>query len=351
MSAFAIDKLFAVSLQTLIAERLDKLERDTEDERAKLKRRPASARRSPAKKKMRANLGDLSAPSIETLEVVDLDVLRRLHAQRATLISPLKAAQTKFHNFYTNTMAANGRRRVLYQQKLNGERFGRFSPCNGLSFQNMDRAWRDTLVRDRAGNVMYEQIDMRKAHQSILLSIAEHYGWPTPHLRRYMSHTDEILDSLPCGRDEAKTIMLMLLYGGNAELAIGWTLPSFVQEYRAEMKGIATRLYAANAELVRKLQIESATPPLSEHKKMYVFMSRVLQDREAASMQAAVDYLVESGWVVGALLHDGFMVHKRAGAPLTDERLAAMSARVYERTQIRNIEFRLKDFGASVFQS
>jgi len=340
-----------VSPTTLITERFAKLLAEKQQSAAAANSRPQQQKRKPtapetqasSKKKKRAE--NPEAPSIEALEIIDLDVLRALHAQRATLLSTEKAAQTKFHNFYMNTMAAGGRRRVVYQQKLSGERFGRFSPCDGLSFQNMDCAWRDTLVRDRTGRVMYTQLDMRKAHQAILLSIAEQHGWPTPKLRYYMEHTDEVLEMLVFDREQAKIIMLMLLYGGDVEMVTGYALPAFVSEYRHEMKGIAARLYAEYPALVERLQIKEAR----EDKRLYVFMSRVLQDREAMCMQTMVAFLTEAGHKIGAVLHDGLMVLENTApnaVAIDDAFLARMSTYMFEKCQIRNIEVRRKDFGA-----
>lgn len=338
-----IEKFWEQLAEDVLAEELDEaIAALPPQERAAGKRKSERANAtSVAPTAKRKRIEDPLAPTIETIELIDLAVLRALHAQRGSLLSNRKGEQTKFHNFFTNTVAANGQRTVRYQQKLSGERFGRFSPCNGLSFQNMDRSWRDTLIRDRDGALLYEQLDMRKAHQSILLSIAEHNGWETPRLRHYIDHSEEVLDMLVFEREQAKTVMLMLLYGGNAAMASGHALPPFVEAYRAEMCGIAARLYEANPELVRRLQINEPT----EYKRMYVFMSRLLQDREAQCMQAAVAFLVGAGWKIGALLHDGIMVHRRAERPIDSALLEALRESIFSACRIRHIEFRVKEFG------
>ena len=302
---------------------------------------PKAARRKQAKR-----TDDPNAPSIEAVEIIDLVLLRALYAQRDTLISKKQGQQQKFHNYYTNTIAANGTRTVRYMQKLSGEKFGRFSPCNGLSFQNMDHTWRDTLVRDRTGALLYEQLDMRKAHQSILLSVAENSGWETPRLRYYVENSDTVLDMFVFERDKAKTAMLMLLYGGNASMASGFELPSFVEAYRVEMKELAQKLYATHPDLVRRLSGGGGGgTEMSEQKRVFVFMSRFLQDYEAKCMQSAVEFLVGAGWKIGGLLHDGIMVRRRADVRLDDAVLARLTTHIFEKCKIRGIELRLKEFG------
>jgi hypothetical protein len=300
-----------------------------------------SEKKNPTRRRKRAHEAEPGVRAINIVEVIDVETLKRVHARRAELLPDQKAAHTLFDNFYAQTLAANGRRIVHYEQKLNGENFGRYYARNGASLQGMWKPLRATLARD-----LYWQLDICNAHPWILLSLAQNAGWAAPKLEHYVTHREAVLESFSVGRDEAKTAMLMLMYGGNAERRIGQPLPQFVVEFRAELVLLAQRLYAANPDTVKRLKIDES----DNHKKYYTFMSRVLQDRESACMLAAIDFMASAGWQTGALLHDGILVLKRTDAPAPPDAalLHRLTESIAQRCEIRNIAFQVKEFGDSL---
>ena len=274
--------------------------------------------------------------AIEVTEFVDVRKLKLLYERRREFLPADKGQQTIFFNYYNKTMAANGQRRVMYLQKDSGNKFGRYTPQNGTSLQNIRREVRATLARD-----LYWQLDITNAHPWILISLAENQGWQTPHLRNYAEHREEMLAKFGLPRDVAKQAMLILMYGGNVKEHIGRHPPLFVGEMKRELVSLAKRIYENFPDLVKRLKSDT----LDRHTRLYSFLSKVLQDREAKCLQIAVKFMKEEGWQPGALIHDGLLVLKRSDGAVIDKALLdRIAARIEDESGLKNIHFELKQF-------
>lgn len=278
--------------------------------------------------------------SIEVVEYVDMRKLQLLYARRKEFLPADKGQQTIFFNYYTNTMAANGERRVLYCQKDRGNKFGRYSPQNGTSLQNIRREVRATIARD-----IYWQLDITNAHPWILISLAESQGWEMPLLRNYVENREAMLAKFELPREVAKQAMLILMYGGNVKEHIGRYPPLFVSEMKRELVTLAKKMYENFPMLVKRLKSDK----LDTHKRLYSFLSKILQDREAKCLQISVDFMRENGWNPGALIHDGLLVLKRSDGSVIDNALLnRLAVRIEEECGLRNIHFVLKEFEAGL---
>jgi len=277
-----------------------------------------------------------STTSIEVIEYVDMRKLQLLYARRKEFLPADKGQQTAFFNYYTNTMAANGERRVLYCQKDRGNKFGRYSPQNGTSLQNIRREVRATIARD-----IYWQLDITNAHPWMLISLAESQGWEMPLLRHFVENREEMLAKFGLPRDVAKRAMLILMYGGNVKEKIGRYPPLFVGQMKKELVKLAKQMYENFPMLVKRLKSDK----LDTHKRLYSFLSKILQDREAKCLQISVEFMRENGWKPGALIHDGLLVLKRSDGAVIDRALLdKLAARIEEESGLRNIHFELKEF-------
>jgi len=287
------------------------------------------------KKRTRKNEPSLTGASIEVVEVIDLTVLKKIYERRQELLPDVPSYQTLFRNFYDNTVAANGRRVVCYQQKAHGEDFGRYSSRNGASLQGLKHELRATLAHE-----LYHQLDIGSAHPTILRSLAADHGWETPCLDHYVANRENVLAMFPAGRERAKTTMLMLMFGGDPNE----NLPFFVDEFRQELVKLARKIRVAFADTAKRLRLEESGA--DERKQVYSFLSRVLQDREAQCLVSAVHFMRSRGWEPGALLHDGLLVLKRPGHEIDAALLGELSREIEAKCSIRGIEFKLKEFGA-----
>ena len=288
-----------------------------------------------AKKRAQQEQED-NTTSIEVIEYVDMRKLQLLYARRKEFLPDDKGQQTAFFNYYTNTMAANGERRVVYCQKDRGNKFGRYSPQFGTSLQNIRREVRATIARD-----IYWQLDITNAHPWMLISLAESQGWEMPLLRKYVENREEMLAKFGLPRDVAKRAMLILMYGGNVKENIGRHPPLFVGQMKKELVMLAKRMYENFPMLVKRLKSDN----LDTHKRLYSFLSKILQDREAKCLQISVEFMREHGWKPGALIHDGLLVLKRSDGAVIDRALLdKLAARIEEESGLRNIHFELKEF-------
>lgn len=274
--------------------------------------------------------------TIEVIEVVDVEKLQIIYENRVKLLENGQQ-QSVLINYYNNTMAHKGRRPVTYKQKDSGNGFGRFSPQNGTSLQNIRKE-----IRSSIASHLYKQLDISNAHPWLLLSHTESLGWDTPCLRSYVSYRSEVLASLEGGNTSAKQVMLAIIYGGDAEHIFGKNLPFFVEEFRNELATIAKRLYLMSEPLVKRLRCDD----LDIGKRYHSFLAKLLQDKEAQCLRAAVEFLRKDGWQPGALLHDGLLVLNRKDATIDDNLLGRLATYIEERTANRNIRFQLKEFDA-----
>lgn len=272
--------------------------------------------------------------TIEVIEVVDIEKLQIVYENRLKLLENGQQ-QSVLINYYNNTMAHKGRRPVTYKQKDSGNGFGRFSPQNGTSLQNIRKEIRSTIASH-----LYKQLDISNAHPWLLLSHTEDLGWDTPCLRSYVSNRADVLASLEGGNTSAKRVMLAIIYGGDAEHIFGNNLPFFVEEFRKELATIAKRLYEMSEPLVKRLRCDE----LDIGKRYHSFLAKLLQDKEAQCLRAAVEFLRKEGWQPGALLHDGLLVLNRTDATIDDNLLNRLATYVETSTSNRNIRFQLKEF-------
>ena len=75
------------------------------------------------------------------------------------------------------------------------------------------------------------------------------------------------------------------------------------------------RVYADNSALIEahnRTLVRRGYGHYSLYKRRFSFLGYYLQHREWEVLRAAVDFMQQRGWVVGALKHDGFLIEKRA---------------------------------------
>ena len=292
----------------------------------------------PGSRKRKLELDD-NNKKIEVTEVIDMAKLELIHKHRRKLFADLEQGQkTLFNNYYNNSVKANGKRLVIYQQKFGSENYGRFSPKNGVSLQNIRKEVRNTVARD-----LYWQLDISNAHPWILMSLVKHLNWETPHLLHYVNNREKVLNEMEVPFSEAKRAILIIMYGGNASKLIGKPLSKFAVDFRAELVQIAKKIYYVNPALVKRLKVEVLNE-FNEHKCTYSFLSRVLQDFEARCLVAAYEFMKLKGWQTGALLHDGLLILKRDDGSTIDEPLLKELTEYIEKNEsLFNIKFQLKD--------
>jgi hypothetical protein len=289
--------------------------------------------RAPRKRKLEAApvVGDLVLT-----ERVDRAALEWMDARRNTLMKPGHA--TLFHKYALEVRAsADGCSRVVAYNR-SSQHVGRFYPVGSLGLASLKRRVRGTLAR-----AIYYDIDMSNAHPSILLYLVERCGGTAPCLRRYVEKRDEVLAELPYEPSIAKCIYLATINGGgHVNLLKKAGVPSagisvFADSLKEEMRRVARLIYDNNKHLHAVAKDERGR---GAH---LAVMSYAMQEVEMRITMSAIEFLRSEQWVVGAVIHDGFLTERRADAKLDAAMLQRVSDHVLAETGIAT-PFEIKAF-------
>lgn len=210
---------------------------------------------------------------------------------------------------YFKNMTPDGKRKVIYERK---HPFGRCNAQRGIGLHLFSRKVRHTLTK-----IKYVDIDIKTAHQSILLGVCYNLNLKTPFLKEYVEKREQILkevvDTYGVNRDEAKQLFISMTNGGTfnkwlkeasgrkeAELSI-------IKNYKSEMKKITNELQKQSPQImefvktIKKTNIEGS------------FMSYYLQEVECRILEQIYLYCVGKNYIkdnVVILCSDGIMLEK-----------------------------------------
>lgn len=193
--------------------------------------------------------------------------------------------------------------------------YGRLFSRVGVGLERLEKEARGTLCKE-----FYYDIDIVNCHPVLLVQYAKNkYNYALPLLAHYVEHRDEVLAKLSESRDEAKEMVIKILYGGKTDnyhlLPIACELQKF------------TRFLTEQGE--HKELFEECK---KEDNRYASFLSHLLQTEEVACMLAMKDCFENQGWSVDVLAYDGVMVRIRQDADLTEELLHKVEEDILENT-------------------
>lgn len=152
-------------------------------------------------------------------------------------------------------------KKVIYNKSCS---FGRVYAKGGLGLQSIRKEIRHTLTTD-----IYVDIDIENAHPSILSQILTQNDKPFKYLNKYVSNREKYLtkvqDEYNTGRDAAKSLLIMLLYGGTfnnwgKQHTIQTTQPlKDIAKVQDEFKIISSLIEASNQEIKKELEKKEKT--------------------------------------------------------------------------------------------
>ena len=213
--------------------------------------------------------------------------------------------------------------RVAYRRVL-GEHGRQYA--EGPSLQTIQRSVRHTIA---AG--LYRDLDVENCHPTLLSQYCERHGIQAPMVAAYAGDREAWLARLPVPRNEAKRVVLTVLYGGwAAASALIGGAPDWLIQLSKELKRIASAMISsgrhtatvksAGARVERKIrrkeQRNGATRkrPCVHHGSSGNLegsvVSAIMQQEEDSVLQAIVVRLRERGISVDGvvLIYDGLMV-------------------------------------------
>jgi len=196
--------------------------------------------------------------------------------------------------------------------------FGRVYGAKG-SMEKLERECRGTLCSE-----FYYDIDVCNAHPVIAFQFAKYrYNMDLTEVEKYCDNRDEYLKLISDNKDEAKTAIISVLYGGKNEFHF---LNAFCEDIKKLTKSAMTDDdYKDLLAYVRKCD-----------KNIYgTFLSYILQTEERRVMMSMRDTLMNEGWSVDVLAYDGVMIRKDPNKKFDDPLLKKVEDIVFQQTNYK----------------
>jgi hypothetical protein len=182
-----------------------------------------------------------------------------------------------------------------------------------LSLQSMTRKIRHTITKG-----LYNDIDMKNAHLSILNQYCSKKGWTHTEIKKSVKNNEEylkdIMDADGVNRGEAKKLKLSVSYGSDVTSKAKW-----FTAFKNEVKQIHKNMIEdkENKQLIKKIALSKGDHVEGTHKfEVYNMEGKlcghIMCDIENKILMACMDYLkkkkIPTDNVV--LIFDGFMIPK-----------------------------------------
>lgn len=199
--------------------------------------------------------------------------------------------------------------------------FGRVNPQKALGLFNIRREIRQTLCKD-----YLIDIDIDNAHPTILLQICKMYEIEADKLEEYVNNRQEklkeIMDKHKCGKDEAKTLYIILLYFGSFDT---WIKSKNIQteddeepqpnkyciKFKKELGEIGECILEGNEEIVKFVEDRKGIE--KNYNKIGSVTSYYLQEIENRILETLYKYCKKNKYIVNnvcVLAADGIMIEK-----------------------------------------
>ena len=204
-------------------------------------------------------------------------------------------------------MRKNGNEvQVTYDFGKNAK-IGRIYPKNLIGFAGFERNIRNALTKS-----IYNDIDIKNCHPTILLQVCEKQGWTCDNLKQYTKERDNILMDIcqfyETTKDVAKQLFIIISFGGSFKTWFSENQASifknqsetfqFVNDFQKEIKIIAKNLWNSDlTSIIKKDNLSSC-------------MALFLQNEERKIILAVKQAFESKGRSVDALIYDGCLIKK-----------------------------------------
>ena len=209
-----------------------------------------------------------------------------------------------------------GQIQVKYKQNASA---GRFHAVGSLSLQSMPREIRHTIASE-----FYTDIDVKNAHPVILAFLCEERGIACKHLRRYNKKRDQFLSEISSDKEQAKTVVLSMINGGEKALNELDNPPEWLEDFKQELRTIHKK-FAKDSEFKAHKKKRLASEIEFNHEASY--MNTLLCDFENTILQTIYKALGSPKDCV--LCFDGLMIRKEVAYDLE-----ALEKAVFDKLEI-----------------
>ena len=193
--------------------------------------------------------------------------------------------------------------------------YGRLYPRGGFGLEKFERKVRGTLCKD-----LYHDIDIVNCHPTLTIQyMKKRYDKDLPILQDYIQNREAWLERIAPTREEAKELLIKVLYGGSTD---NFDLAPLVGEI-ATIKKYLSKL-PEHAELVEDTK--------NTRKSEDSFLALLLQTEERKCMLAMRKAFQELGWTVNVLSDDGCMPDIRKGTLIDTATLCTIEQAILKET-------------------
>ena len=210
--------------------------------------------------------------------------------------------------------------------------YGRLYGQKG-GFEQLEKECRGTICKD-----YYDDVDVVNCHPVLLVQYAKRYfNIDLVEVEKYVQNREEYLKKVSASRDEAKTEIIRILYGGVTENPL-------LKPLRAEVNGFAKKVsqLAEHSELLKYCK--------TDNQNVYgSFLSFILQTEERHCMLAMKKAFESLKLSVDVLCYDGLMVRKNSKIPITDDMLRQVEQTILDETSYE-VDLVIKPFSYFEFE-
>jgi len=187
--------------------------------------------------------------------------------------------------------------------------YGRLYGSKG-SLERMEKECRGVLCKE-----FYHDIDVVNCHPVLLYQFAKNkFQIDLPEVEKLCDNRDAYLAAISDNRDDAKTSIIKILYGGKNTFPF---LEPLAQEIKQFTKTLMGRPEYKDLYECCKTYKEQKNWEKSVVTGIYgVFLSFILQSEERKCMISMSDEFERKGWKVDVFCYDGVMIRKREGVDL-----------------------------------
>lgn len=253
---------------------------------------------------------------IELVETIDQGALNKLLGASVISYNGKIVPEEKLRYFKAYAKKVkNGKATVKYHKGKHG--FGRKFADKGL--QGLWKPLRHTLT-----HAIYYDVDIVNCHPTLYSQLCKKHNIMTPKLDYYINNREEVLksivDNVKCSRDEAKTLINIMLNLGSIQT---WkdnkdfntdAMPTFIGELTKELRENADTLELKDPFKVKSIIKKSRDPELKKNPTASL-VSITLGEIEDQILDVIRFSFKSKGYSVEVLVFDGCMVLKNKDLP------------------------------------
>jgi len=222
-----------------------------------------------------------------------------------------------------NKSSKDGVVSVRYESDKYGRYKNKIGKDIGWSYTNMKKELRNLL-----GSKYYNYVDIRNCQPTIIYNLCKKNNIYCESIGDYIKNRDVYIsiyeERTSKKKSEIKGLLISLFYGKKSlneiryELYNGGKVDVWVSKLHEELKQIRANILA-KAEY--KDIIEHSNKSRKKKNKEYnldgAAFCLIIQEEEKKIMLVYLDMIIKSGYIVGSIIHDGFLIDKEKALPIS----------------------------------